>query len=320
MQGISRVPSRIRTAAALAAAAVIGTVALAIAGFAPASPHGGDALSVRDAHGWTTWWRHEAAPRHWHGEGTLASRVIWEKGRRGVEWAELLLHGASEAWRTRVVVVRVDPREVDLSLSPAFQNRKRWTIGDAGDDVTLALDAGQFKGELPYGWVVSDGREILRPQYAPLAGAVVVDGKGVLRVVSPDSVVAERQRGMPRLAFQSFPMLVDHGEVPAPLRESGRGVDLAHRDSRLALGTLDDGRVIIALTRFDALGRTLGRIPFGLTSPEMAAVMGALGCRSAILLDGGISGQLLVQDSAGGRREWAGTRSVPLGLVGRTRH
>jgi hypothetical protein len=48
--------------------------------------------------------------------------------------------------------------------------------------------------------------------------------------------------------------------------------------------------------------------------------MGSLGCRSAILLDGGISGQLLVQDSTGGRREWAGTRSVPLGLVGRTRH
>jgi hypothetical protein len=31
-------------------------------------------------------------------------------------------------------------------------------------------------------------------------------------------------------------------------------LDLEHRDARLALGTLDDGSVIIALTRFDALG------------------------------------------------------------------
>jgi hypothetical protein len=313
-------PSRFRAAAALAAAAVIGTVALSIAGFAPGASRKGDALSVRDADGWTTWWRRDAAPWRWNGAGALASRLTWHKGRPGVEWGELLLHGASEAWRTRVVVVRVDPREVDLSLAPAFLNDERWTIGDAGADVALALDAGQFKRELPYGWVVSDGREILKPQYAPLAGAVVVDGDGRVRVVSPDSVVAERERGTPLQAFQSFPMLLDHGEVPAPLRNPGLGVDLAHRDSRLALGNLDDGRVIIALTRFDALGKSLGRIPFGLTTPEMAAVMGSLGCRSAILLDGGISGQLLVQDSTGGRREWAGTRSVPLGLVGRTRH
>jgi exopolysaccharide biosynthesis protein len=78
-----------------------------------------------------------------------------------------------------------------------------------------------------------------------------------------------------------------------------------------------DDRVVIALTRFDALGETLGRVPFGLTSPEMAAVMGALGCRDALLLDGGISGQLLLRDSGGTQRVWNGTRSVPLGLVGR---
>jgi hypothetical protein len=309
----------VRAAAVVSVVAAIGTVVLGVAGFSPATSHGGDALSVRDAHGWTTWWRRDAAPSHWNDGDALASRVTWNKGRTGVEYGELLLHGASEAWRTRVAVVRVDPAQVDLSLAAAFLNNERWTIGDAGADVALALDAGQFKGELPYGWVVSDGREILKPQYAPLAGAVVVDGDGAVRVVPPESVVAERQRGTALQAFQSFPMLLDRGEVPAPLRQSGRGVDLAHRDSRLALGTLDDGRVIIALTRFDALGKTLGRIPFGLTTPEMAAVMGALGCRSAILLDGGISGQLLVQDSVGGRREWAGTRSVPLGLVGRTR-
>jgi exopolysaccharide biosynthesis protein len=160
---------------------------------------------------------------------------------------------------------------------------------------------------------------VLRPKYAPLAGAVVVDSSGVVRVVPPDSVADERARGAVREAFQSYPMLLENGTVPVPLVEPGRGVDLGHRDARLALGTLADGRVVIALTRFDALGGSLGRIPFGLTSPEMAAVMGALGCREALLLDGGISGQLLLQDSGGSRRVWAGIRRVPLGLVGRTR-
>jgi len=235
-----------------------------------------------------------------------------------VEWGELQLRGADEAWRTRLVLVRVDPRRVDLSLDPAFTRSRDWTIGDAREDAVLALDAGQFRASLPWGWVVTGGREVLAPQYAPLAGAVVVHPDGQVRIVSPDSVAAERRRGTAREAFQSYPMLLNKGRVPVPLTQAGLGVDLGHRDSRLALGTLPDGRVIIALTRFDALGQKLGRIPFGLTSPEMAAVMGALGCRQALLLDGGISGQLLVRDSAGAARVWPGIRRVPMGLVGRS--
>ena len=45
--------------------------------------------------------------------------------------------------------------------------------------------------------------------------------------------------------------------------------------------------------------------------------MGALGCRQALLLDGGISGQLLLRDTDGSVRTWPGSRSVPMGLVGR---
>jgi exopolysaccharide biosynthesis protein len=164
--------------------------------------------------------------------------------------------------------------------------------------------------------VVSQGQEVLAPEYAPLAGAVVVDSSGVVRIVGPDGVAAERERGTAREAFQSYPMLLQDGAVPAPLRQAGKGVDLAHRDARLALGTLADGRVVVALTRFDVLGGSLGRVPFGLTTPEMAAVMGALGCGQALMLDGGISGQLMVREADGLTRSWRGTRRVPMGLVG----
>jgi uncharacterized protein YigE (DUF2233 family) len=299
---------------ALALAVAFGTGAV---GAGPGAGRSGDALAVREGAGWVTWWRQEDAPARWDGDVPLAERVTWRPGSDGVEWGELQLRGASEAWRTRVVVVRIDPRRIALSLAAAFAADQDWTVNDVERGVAVALDAGQFRGSLPWGWVVHGGRELLAPQYAPLAGAVVVDSSGAVRVIPPDAVGAERTRGTAREAFQSYPMLLHEGAVPAPLLESGHGVDLRHRDARLALGTLPDGRLIIALTRFDALGGVLSRVPFGLTSPEMAAVMGALGCREALLLDGGISGQLLLRDADSAARVWSGIRRVPLGLVGR---
>jgi phosphodiester glycosidase len=306
----------------LHAALLFGAVLLAgaLAGARPGSagdPAGG--LAIKAGERWVTFWRPETAPVRWTGAAPLADRIAWRAGARGIEWGEIVLRGAQEAWRTRIVVARLDPRRLELSLAAAFTEDRRWTVADAGTDAALALDAGQFRGSLPWGWVVSGGHELLKPQDAPLAAAVVVDSSGAVRIVPPGGVAAARAGRGVREAFQSYPMLLDRGVVPAPLSEPGRGVEVQHRDARLALGTLDDGRVVVALTRFDALGETLGRIPFGLTSQEMAAVMGALGCRDALLLDGGISGQLMVRDAAGTARAWPGTRSVPLGLIGRVR-
>ncbi len=62
-----------------------------------------------------------------------------------------------------------------------------------------------------------------------------------------------------------------------------------------------ENQLLVAITRFDVAGPSLGFVPFGLTVPEMTAVLGSLGCRNAMLLDGGIS--------------WEGLRPVPLALV-----
>lgn len=262
------------------------------------------------------------SPRDWPVDDLpsgLDRSLAWHDGVAGIEWAELRLRGEGEGWRTRVIVARVAPRRVALSLDPAFARDRGWRVGEAGPGAALAVNAGQFRAELPWGWVVSEGQELLGPQYAPLAGAVVVERSGAVRIVSPDRVAEERKRGDAREAFQSYPMLLEDGEPPPALVRPGLGVKVSHRDARLALGTLPDGRVVVALTRFDALGPALGGIPFGLTSAEMAGVMRALGAEQAILLDGGISGQLMVRDAAGAAHTWAGVRSVPLGLVARTR-
>jgi exopolysaccharide biosynthesis protein len=241
--------------------------------------------------------------------------VAWHPGTDGIEWGEIQLSGDGEAWRTRVILARIDPSRVTLALETAFAHDGLWTVADADTSAALAVNAGQFRGSLPWGWVVSGGRELLAPQYAPLAGAVVVDPSGAVRIVPPREVAAERRRGGIREALQSYPMLLENGTPPEPLVRAGLGVAVGHRDARLALGTTADGRAVLALTRFDALGPSLGRIPFGFTSAEMATVMRALGCRDAILLDGGISGQLMVREADGAPRSWAGIRSVPLGLV-----
>jgi hypothetical protein len=92
------------------------------------------------------------------------------------------------------------------------------------------------------------------------------------------------------------------------------GSEPGHR-TRLALGIDRDGKLLLALTRLDLPLPAADRIPFGLTLPEMAAVMGALGARQAVSLDGGISAQLMLRDAEGEAHRWPGLRRVPLALL-----
>ena len=289
-------------------------------------------LAVADHGGWRGLWRPDSAPpAQWTvGDGALLSTLQWKAGRGGISYAEVPIRGDGEAWRTRAIIVRIDPSRVRLALDTSFRARReadgaiirsaRWRVEDARATAHFAVNAGQFDatlwGTLPWGWVVLRGTEWRSPGVGPLSMGVVFDSSGAVRLVSPNAFAApDRARGV-EWAFQSFPTLLDgDGNVPAALRNSGSGVDLTHRDARLALGVLRDGTVLIAITRFDVFGPTLGAVPFGLTTPEMAAFMGALGCARAVMLDGGISAQMQLRDSAGVLQRWAGWRRVPMGML-----
>jgi hypothetical protein len=278
------------------------------------------ALAVPAGDGWHEWWRASRAPLRWSAPlPAVADAVTWRPLQPGLEWGELRLAGSGEAWRLRVIVARLDPRRFTFAVHAdvdASGMAGPWSVKVAPAGAALALDAGQFDASGPWGWVVHQGIEIRPPGAGPLAPAFAVDTAGRVRLVPPDSIAIVRRAGGVVEAFQSYPMLlVGDGEVPRQLADTGRGVDLLHRDSRLALGVLRDGRILVALTRFEGLGGVLEQLPFGPTVPEMAAIMGALGCRSAVLLDGGISGQLLVRDHAGEVHEWLGMRDVPLGFI-----
>lgn len=282
------------------------------------------ALAVETRDGWRVWWQSARAPGQWRAaDPHLLGAIRWQRARAGLEWGQLRLAGDGEAWRIGVVVVRIDPSRFDFSVAVRRVGQGRagsWAITDADSSAVLALNAGQFVANAPWGWVVHQGRERRPPGQGPLAPAIVVDSSGRLRFVSPDSIAGVRSGAGVREAFQSYPMLlVGDGDIPLPLSDTGRGVDLVHRDSRLAIGELRDGHWIVALTRFEGLGGVLTRLPFGLTAPEMAALMGALGARQAVMLDGGISGQLLLRDSTGHAHLWSGMRRVPMGWTAHDR-
>lgn len=271
------------------------------------------------------WWRSSRAPVEWTSPlAEVASAVHWHDTTSAVAWGELSLRGTGEARRTGVVLARIDPRRiaVRLDLPPADASPlgwlagARWSIADAPGDARIALNAGQFTAGGAFGWLVREGREIQPPNLAPLAPAIVVDAAGAVHVVTAAGIDSVRRAGSVSVAFQSYPTLLDAGRIPRALQRGALGVDVAHRDARLALGTLPDGHVLVALTRFEGLGGMLQLLPFGLTTPEVAALMGALGCRNAVLLDGGVSGQLLLRDAAGTEHRWPGMREVPVGLVG----
>jgi exopolysaccharide biosynthesis protein len=114
--------------------------------------------------------------------------------------------------------------------------------------------------------------------------------------------------------------LTGDGALPPALSDPAGDLNLTHRDIRLALGQTRDGRLLLAMTRYDAMGKASSAVPLGPTTPEMAAIMGALGARDAVMLDGGISAQLLLREAPGQEPlEWRGWRNVPLGLIARAR-
>lgn len=276
------------------------------------------ALSVRHARGEQVWWRSAEAPERWSAPlAAVTSAVRWRRLRTGLESGQLELSGDGVAWRTSVVLARVDPSRFRFELDTAATPRggAAWTI-EYARGAALAVNAGQFAGGSPWGWLVRRGAELQPPGSGPLSAALVVDRAGRVDLLEPDEIAAARTSGRVLEAFQSYPaVLVDDGQVPEPIRAEGRGVDLVHRDSRFGLCLLRDGRLLFALTRFMSPDSPLARLPFGPTTPEMAAILGALGCRRAVLLDGGLSGQMALSGVRGDALRWPGMRPVPLGLL-----
>jgi exopolysaccharide biosynthesis protein len=245
-----------------------------------------------------------------------AHGVKWQRELPGIDQTVIDVRGGGEGWNTRVVAVRVDPAVFRFRLTARIHGVfPGWSVDQASDRAVVATNTGQFTGITPWGWVVMHGREIRPPGQGPLSTAIAWDATGRVRWLEANEIDAERARGEITEAFQSYPTLLDaRGQLPRQIYERGFGVDVGHRDGRLAIGTLGDGRVVLSITRFNGLGELSPSIPLGLTLAEMAEVMRGLGCVRAVSLDGGVSAQMLLRVN-GRRQVWRGWRDVPLGLL-----
>jgi phosphodiester glycosidase len=245
-----------------------------------------------------------------------AGRLEWQHRGVGLDRAIIEVAGGGEGWHTRIVAVRIDPAQFHFRLRSRLRGvEPAWSVDRAPEAAALAFNVGQFNGITPWGWVVMEGEEIRPPGRGPLSVAIAWDKSGSVRWLSPEEIERDRNSGAIVQAFQSYPMLIDgRGDVPRQIREPGLGVDVEHRDARLALGALGDGKLVVAITRFNGLGPISPALPLGLNLSEMAEVMRRLGCVRAVSLDGGVSAQLMTKEN-GLRRFWRGWRSVPLGLV-----
>ena len=276
------------------------------------------ALAVWSGGQWATWFDGAAPPARWGAPlPVVAEAVTWTAGAPGVEIGRLRLSGRGEAWRVGVVLVRIDPAQVRWRLKWGMRDAiaKEWAVERADSTALVAVNAGMFVGSGPFGWTVIEGVERNVYGSGALAPAFVVDSDGVASLVPAESLYIRTRAGRVALAFQSYPELLRRdGEVPDLIRPVTAGIDLAHRDARLALGQLRDGKWLLALTRFEGAGGALSFLPFGLTIPEMSALMGALGCARAVSLDGGVSAQLAGRTAEGSTTRWRGLRKVALGL------
>ena len=250
-----------------------------------------------------------------------AANLVWQAVGPGLWRADAPMSSSGALATVRATMLRVDPAQVRFELHTATRDygmRGAWTVDSLPPDALAAFNAGQFVTARPWGWLVREGREEQPPGSGPLSMAFMVSEDGTVSLVEAGAPAAQREHA--RLAFQSYPaLLVSNGKPPWQLDASGRGVDLSHRDSRLALGVRADGQVIVTLTRFTGLGTAGEQLPWGPTVVEMAQWMKSLGCRRAMLLDGGLSSQMAVRRRDRSVESWTNLRPVPMGLVVRPR-
>ena len=242
--------------------------------------------------------------------------AMWHSIAPGVWMREERIAMTGALSRVRAIVVRVDPEANRVRLDAARSHQglqPEWTLDSMPANAVVALNAGQFIGGFPWGWVIRDSQESQPPGSGTLGMALVVDSAGAIALVTPDEIPLWRKKAV--YAFQSYPAILVDGQIPWELRAPGRGVDLSHRDSRLAICTLGDGSLVIVLTRFDIAGGVGSTLPWGPTVTEMAGYMLSLGCVRSMLLDGGLSSQLAVRAVDGTVRRWSNWRRVPLALI-----
>jgi hypothetical protein len=235
----------------------------------------------------------------------------------GLTLSEFTIEAGRAGLDLRIIVLRIDPKVFSFSLVHSTRANRMtgaWNVDLAPETAAVAINAGQFKETGPWGWLVLGGEERRSPGYGPLSAGVAFDTAGTLHWIPFRGLERRRNDRGIAYAFQSYPLLLSNGRVP-PLATRSDLVDQGHRDIRLILAQDRERELLVILTRYDGLGAVGSRAPIGLTVPESIELARALGAHHAVMLDGGVSAQMVVRDRSGRTRKWKGFRDVPLALI-----
>lgn len=244
-------------------------------------------------------------------QNLVARAVVWNDSVPGMRIGSFTVRATTRRLTNSIGIVELDASawRFSLTLAAGAARRTAENVLDANAAFHVAVNTGLFDGAgVPLGLVRVDGvqhhavQRWLESVVAIEDGALhITDVAGAARIPAGAS------------AFQTLPTLIRDGRVVYGGSSSAR-LSRTHRDRRLALCLTNDGRVRLVLSSFEVFGASAGPIPIGITLPEQAAVVAALGCHDAVALDGGISAQVAARI---GERlvRMPGWRRVPLILV-----
>lgn len=232
-------------------------------------------LQWQGPEGWVTVSSAQDQRRIWN-EGSAFLIVDWRLLREGLAFAELPLRRAPNPSGIPLYLLKVDPEKWSLALGM----RPGWTKGSVDgmaeeDQFVAAINASYFSEDGPVGLVVSEG-ELLHPQTRRWAAHLLIPPRGAPRIVNQKKASWSGAR----YAIQAFPAIMAAGHTFPYMRYGGRGFDVRQVDRRSALCLTWDNQLLLLAT---------DTVINGLSFVELATMMGGLGCRDAMGLDGGTS-------------------------------
>ncbi len=233
-------------------------------------------LAWQDPSGtWTDITKQQTSRRRWAARDAFL-QVEWGEVTEGLERAVLPLRRPPNPLEVPLRLLRIDParQQVIVAHLPDFARADVAEIARA-NGMVAAINASYFSDEGPIGLLIEGGQQ-LHPQSAKWAAHLLIDRAGAIRIVNRKQAKTTGAIW----AIQGFPAIMSGGTIFSYIK-SGSSFNVLEVDRRSAACLTADGRLLLLATDSGLVN--------GLSFYELGTVMGGLGCRDAMGLDGGSS-------------------------------
>lgn len=253
------------------------------------------ALGYMTADGWTPFTPEETERQVWTSEHSFLLRwTRFDSVSAGVRLGHLTLqHEHSTPFVVSFVEASPKRASLHVLVNDDSANGTSFVHEMAAARAALAaINGGFFDGDGALGLILSRDKLVQRPNGG--AGYLLVRDGSPLILNEKHASLAGASEGI-----QCGPVLLIEGRMPDNLRRAGSAASVARRS---AAALTREGNILLLSTDVE-----LG----GLTLKQLATVLGGLGARDALALDGGASAQLYVRGAGVVAQGWD---KVPVGI------